>query len=82
MNAAPALPHVFGDRMVLQRDAPILIWGWADPGEKITVTLGGAQAFATANAQRDWRVELPPRIPAGLSRSPSQEPPRFATQTC
>lgn len=65
VNAAPALPHVFGDRMVLQRDAPILIWGWADPGEKITVTLGGAQAFATANAQRDWRVELPPTHAGG-----------------
>ena len=34
------LPAVFGDHMVLQRDVPLPVWGWADPGEKVTVTLG------------------------------------------
>jgi len=53
------LPHVFGDHMVLQREMLIPVWGWADPGEEVTVTLG-ADNSATANAGADgaWRVDL------------------------
>jgi len=29
----------FGDHMVLQHDQPVKIWGWAEPGESVTVTL-------------------------------------------
>ncbi|MDO4426412.1 MAG: hypothetical protein Q4D17_11695, partial [Planctomycetia bacterium] len=35
------LPAVFGDGMVIQRDAPINIWGWAEAGSRVTVTLNG-----------------------------------------
>ncbi len=41
-SAAPAetrLANIFGDHMVLQRDKPLTIWGWADPGTTVTVTL-------------------------------------------
>ena len=31
------LPRIFGNNMVLQRNKPIAVWGWADAGEKITV---------------------------------------------
>ena len=34
------LHNIFGSGMVLQRDKPIKVWGWAKPGSKITVTLG------------------------------------------
>ena len=53
------LPSVFGSHMVLQRDVPIPVWGWAAPGEKITATLGGATETATADAKGDWKVTLP-----------------------
>ena len=53
------LPAVVGDHMVLQRDLPLPIWGWADPGEDVTVTLGDAKAKATADADGKWRVTLP-----------------------
>ena len=53
------LPAVVGDHMVLQRDLPLPIWGWADPGEAVTVTLGDAKASATADAEGKWRVTLP-----------------------
>ena len=33
------LPGIFGDNMVLQRNQPIVIWGWSSPREKITVRL-------------------------------------------
>ena len=45
--------------MVLQRDRPLPIWGWADPGEDVTVKLDEATATAKADAQGDWKVVLP-----------------------
>ena len=32
------LPKIFGDHMVLQRDRPISIWGWAEDGEQVSVS--------------------------------------------
>lgn len=46
--------------MVVQRGIPIPVWGWADPGEKVTVRFAGASATATADADGSWRVKLPP----------------------
>jgi sialate O-acetylesterase len=66
--AAPAavrLPQVFGDHMVLQRDAPIVVWGWAGAGENVTVTLAGRTATAAADAAGGWRVTLPPLSAGG-----------------
>ena len=31
------LPAIFGDHMVLQRDQKDKVWGWAEPGEEVTV---------------------------------------------
>ncbi len=53
------LPAVVGDHMVLQRDLPLPIWGWADPDEEVSVTLGEAKASTKADASGNWRVTLP-----------------------
>ena len=53
------VPNVFGDHMVLQRELPVPVWGWADPGEKVTVTFAGASATATADAAGNWSLKLP-----------------------
>ena len=53
------LPNVFSDHMVLQRDKPIKVWGWAAPGEKIKVLLSGNAADTSADADGEWKVELP-----------------------
>ncbi len=46
--------------MVLQRNKPIRIWGWADKGEKISVQLDAAAAVTVkAGASGDWQLELP-----------------------
>jgi sialate O-acetylesterase len=45
--------------MVLQRDKPIEVWGWADPGERISVELAGIAGFAVAADDGRWRVVLP-----------------------
>lgn len=55
------LPSVFGSHMVLQRDKPIQIFGFADPGEKITVTLGEEKGTATTGPQGAWKVTLAAR---------------------
>ena len=57
------LPGILSDNMVLQRDTPLKIWGWADDGEEVTVTLNGQTAKATAVKGR-WEVGLNP-MPAG-----------------
>lgn len=60
-SAEVSVPNIFGDHMVLQQNQKIRVWGWATPGEKVTVTLGKSQAVATADQSGDWKVELPPR---------------------
>ena len=53
------LPAIFGDNMVLQRDAPVRVWGWAEPKEMVAVTIRGASASAEADATGKWQVTLP-----------------------
>ena len=55
--------NVFQTNMVLQRDKPIHVWGWAEPGEQVTVTFAGGQASAKAGEDRAWKVTLP-AVPA------------------
>ena len=58
-SADVRLPHVIGSHMVLQRDIELPVWGWAEPGEKVTVKLGNAEKTATADAKGNWKVTLP-----------------------
>jgi sialate O-acetylesterase len=58
VRADVKLPGVFGEHMVLQREQPVPVWGWAEPTEKITVTLAGQSAQATADASGRWSVRL------------------------
>jgi sialate O-acetylesterase len=58
------LPAIFGSHMVLQRDQKDRVWGWAEPGEEITVKIG-AQTHATkAGTDGSWQVMLEP-MPTG-----------------
>jgi sialate O-acetylesterase len=52
------LPAIFGDHMVLQEGTTIPVWGTADPGEAVTVTLGDQTAKATGDSSGKWRVDL------------------------
>jgi len=53
------LPAIISDNMVLQSDQALPIWGWADPGEEVTVTLGSAKVSAKADDKGKWSVKLP-----------------------
>ncbi len=61
--------NLFQSNMVVQRDKPIPIWGWATPGETITVTFGEKTQLATAAADRSWKVELPAMPASAESRA-------------
>jgi sialate O-acetylesterase len=60
LRADVKVPSIFGDHMILQQDAPLPVWGLADPGEKVTVTVGSDTATATAGADGKWSVKLSP----------------------
>ena len=57
-QAAVWMPSVFSDHMVLQREKPVPVWGWAAPGEKVTVTFAGQKKTATADKNGKWVVRL------------------------
>jgi sialate O-acetylesterase len=54
------MPAIFGDHMVLQQDAKLPVWGTANPGERVTVTVGPHTGQAVAGADGKWRVILQP----------------------
>jgi len=53
------LPAIISNNMVLQADMPLPIWGWAAPGEEVTVALGEAKVSAKADDKGNWSVKLP-----------------------
>jgi sialate O-acetylesterase len=53
------LPRLVSNGMVLQRDRPVTIWGWAAAGEKVNVSFQGKTYRATAANDGQWRVSLP-----------------------
>ena len=52
------LPRIFGSNMVLQRNKPIPVWGWADPGEKITIQFNKQVKKTKAAKDGSWKIEL------------------------
>ncbi|NQT25172.1 beta galactosidase jelly roll domain-containing protein [candidate division KSB1 bacterium] len=52
------LPRVFSSHMVLQQDRDIPVWGWAEPGEQVTVKLFDQKKSTTADEEGTWRVTL------------------------
>ncbi len=74
------MPSFFGDNMVLQRDIPLNIWGWADKGEKVTVSFAGQEKTAIAvddgnpssskdSAVARWIVKLDPLKASSTSQT-------------
>jgi len=59
------LPALVGSNMVLQRNKPLNIWGWADKGEKVTVTFRNATFYAITAANGQWKVKIPAQIAGG-----------------
>src|SRR3981081_3899765 len=59
------LPHMLSDHAVLQRQMPVHIWGWAEAGEKVTVSFHGQTQTAVADDLGRWSVFLRPQQAGG-----------------
>lgn len=55
-----SLPATFSDHMILQAQAAVPIWGWASPGEEVSVSISGQTKSVKTNDSGDWRVVLDP----------------------
>ena len=64
-QATVRLPRLVSDGMVLQRDTPLRVWGWAAPGEKVVVSFQGKTYSATASPKGEWQVQLPAQKAGG-----------------
>jgi sialate O-acetylesterase len=60
-RADVALPALLTDNMVLQQKTTVALWGWAAPGEAVTVAASWQKAptKATADALGNWLVRVP-----------------------
>ena len=59
LSAAVRVPALFANDMVIQRNTQAPVWGWADPGEQVTVTASwGGEARTTADQDGRWEVRL------------------------
>ena len=63
--ATVTLPKLFGNNMVLQRNKPINIWGWAKPGENIAVGFNKQTKYTIANKNGKWLLALSPEKAGG-----------------
>lgn len=61
---AVRLPAILSDGMVLQRNQPIKVWGWADCDETFEISWNSETYQVKAYADGRWEAELP-AMPAG-----------------
>jgi sialate O-acetylesterase len=59
-SAKIQLPSLISDNMVLQQQTTVILWGWADPGEKITIQASWLKATiqAITTAKGEWKVSV------------------------
>ena len=60
LQADVKLPSIFSDHMVLQRDVAAPVWGWAEPGENVSISIGSQTKTAVAGPDGKWSVKLEP----------------------
>jgi sialate O-acetylesterase len=64
-RAEVRLPNALSSHAVLQRDQPIHIWGWADPGETVTIHFHDQARTARADTLGKWSLWLGPEHAGG-----------------
>ena len=64
VQADVRVPSIFGSHMVLQRDQENSIWGWADEGEVVTISIASQRHTARTKSDGKWKVKLDP-LPVG-----------------
>lgn len=64
-NATVTLPRLVSNGMVLQRNIKVPVWGWAAPGEKVSVKFHEKTYTTTTGADTKWLIELPKMAAGG-----------------
>ncbi len=59
------IANIFSSHMVLQRNKPVPVWGWANKDEKVTLSFNGQSVSAKINAQGKWMAQLAPMQAGG-----------------
>lgn len=59
------VPKLVGDHMVLQRDLQLPIWGWAEPGELVSILFRDQRLSTKADANGNWSITLAPTEAGG-----------------
>jgi sialate O-acetylesterase len=57
-RAEVTLPALISDNMVLQQESRANVWGWADPGELVTVRFAGRSVATAADSDGNWSVQF------------------------
>lgn len=73
VNAQVKMPYVFSDHMVLQREAPIALWGWGTPGAIIKVDLNKQSIETTVEEDGAWNAYFPKQKAGGPFQMKVQE---------
>jgi sialate O-acetylesterase len=58
-DATIKLPQLVSNHMVLQRNIELKIWGWASPGEKVSIKFNGINKSTIASADGKWLIKFP-----------------------
>ncbi len=68
-HADVTVPKIIDSHMVLQRDLPVPVWGWAEAGEEVEVQFGNQKVSTKADDQGRWSVTLKPMKASARPRS-------------
>lgn len=62
------LPQYFADHAILQRDQPVTLWGWCDPGKQVSVLFDNRKYSDIVGQDSLWQVGIPPQQAGGPYR--------------
>jgi sialate O-acetylesterase len=62
------LPRLISNGMILQRDRPVRVWGWASNGETVQMHFNGRDFKSIADANGNWEIMIPPQRAGGPHR--------------
>jgi sialate O-acetylesterase len=65
VDAKVRVASIFSSNMVLQRDIPVPVWGWASPEETVSVDFNTQRLSTTADSTGKWRAAFSPMAAGG-----------------
>jgi sialate O-acetylesterase len=64
-SATVRLPQLVSNHMILQRDKNINVWGWASPGERVSIQFNGKIKKTITGTDSQWLITFPPMTAGG-----------------